>query len=85
VRYVGTASYTRRIDAYDDANRPNSETYTIPATETRIGGSMDALKWASQTEAGYKSVCIYTFGRSEDSCNRSDPWKKPHRPGRRIG
>jgi RHS repeat-associated protein len=43
---------------------------------------MDALKWASQNEAGYKFVCIHTFGRSEDSCNQSDPWKKPHPAGK---
>jgi hypothetical protein len=39
VRFVGTANYTRQIGAYDDAYRPTQQTYTVPATETGVGGS----------------------------------------------
>jgi RHS repeat-associated protein len=39
IRFVGTANYTHRIYAYDDAYRPTSQTYIIPATETGVAGT----------------------------------------------
>ncbi|GIM93653.1 polymorphic toxin-type HINT domain-containing protein [Paractinoplanes toevensis] len=39
IRYAGVNSYTHEINSYDDAYRPTQQTYTIPATETGLGGS----------------------------------------------
>ncbi|MDW5329924.1 RHS repeat-associated core domain-containing protein [Plantactinospora sp. KLBMP9567] len=39
VRFVGTASYTTRITAYDDAYRPTDQSVIIPATETGLAGT----------------------------------------------
>ena len=39
IRYVGAANYIRQVDSYDDAYRPTLQTYTIPGTETGLGGS----------------------------------------------
>jgi RHS repeat-associated protein len=38
----------------------------------------DAIHYAQGSEAGYMFVCIHTFGHSDDYCQHSDPWTKPH-------
>lgn len=39
MRLAGTASYTRKIDSYDDNYKPSSETITIPPAETGLAGT----------------------------------------------
>ncbi|MCA2218229.1 RHS repeat domain-containing protein [Jidongwangia harbinensis] len=39
VRLVGTASYIKRINSYDDRYKPTSETVTVPAAEAGLAGT----------------------------------------------